>query len=179
MPEPNQKLQNITATQHILFYKEINLSTFKPFSSPAVLVPLFARLCCKPHKSTPAPQHTELSQSLRAQKRAPHISIQIQRKKEPSVACRASYGSFSTDEKGLGNYLMAGSMLASWARGLCCWLGPPFPQKDPCLSQPFKRGFISCYMPWPVWTVGKGVRQTKQLTVALKAGKFTRSWGWC
>lgn len=94
------------------------------------------------------------------------------------MARGASYGSFSTDRKGLGNYAMAGSVLASWARGLWCWLALPFPQKAPCLSQPLPQGFISCYTPWPGWTVAKGMRQTKQLTVALKAGKFTRSWGW-
>lgn len=86
---------------------------------------------------------------------------------------------FPLIKKGLGNYLMTESVPASWARGLCCWLGPPFPQKAPCLSQPFQQGLISCYMPWPVWTDGKGMRQTKQLTMALKAGKLTHSWDWC
>lgn len=48
VPEPNQKLQSITATQHALFYKEMNLSTSHPCSSLAVLVQLFARLSCSP-----------------------------------------------------------------------------------------------------------------------------------
>lgn len=58
VPGPNQELQNITATQHVLFYKETNLSTSQPFPSPAALVQPFARLCCKPSKRTPGTQHT-------------------------------------------------------------------------------------------------------------------------
>ena len=92
--------------------------------------------------------------------------------------CRVQRGgSFSTDAKGPGGCPSPCSLPGRVGCG--AGLAPPVPQQAPGLLQPVQPGFRCCHIPWPVWMGGKGTRQSKQLTVALQAGKFTRSWGWC
>lgn len=142
VPEPNQKLQNITATQRTLFYKEKNLST----SQPCMPSCAHTTIC----KAVLLPSTVlELSQSLQARNNPTkrYTDIGDERGK---VACGQSSGSFSTHEKGLSNDLMDGSMLESQARVLCCWLGlaPVFHRRLLACHSPFSRDLSIDIIPW-------------------------------
>lgn len=66
------------------------------------------------------------------------------------MACGESSGSSSTNEKGLGNYLMDKSMLESRTRALCCWLGlaPVFHRRLLACRSPFGRDLSIDIIPW-------------------------------
>lgn len=57
VPEPNQRLQNITATQYVLFYNELNPNYFPTLSNPSCACTSIGKAVLQTCKSTPAPQH--------------------------------------------------------------------------------------------------------------------------
>lgn len=124
----------------------------------------------------------ELSQSLQAQNNPTkrYTDIGDERAK---VACGQSSGSFSTNEKGLSNDLMDGSMLESQARVLCCWLGlaPVFHRRLLACHSPFSRDLSIDIIPWAnldTWE-GQEVKQAghgKKKSLSPGAGANKSQW---